>query len=92
MNSTQLKFCALLITTLAASAESDMGQIEIHDPRLNTLIKPGTELEILASGFRWAEGPLWLEKQQILVFSDVPANVVYSWSEKGRGNTWCFAW
>ena len=88
MNSTQSKLCALLITSLVASAESDMGQIEIHDPRLNDLIKPGAALEVLASGFRWAEGPLWLENQQMLVFSDVPANIVYSWSEKGGIKTY----
>lgn len=49
------------------------------DPSLDKLISPGTEVEILAEGFDWTEGPLWLEQEQKLIFSDIPPNSVYSW-------------
>lgn len=68
------------------SKSSDFGRIEVLDERMNALVSPAAQLEILASGFKWSEGPLWLEDQQLLVFSDVPQNIVYSWSEKdGKG-------
>ncbi|MFC3880334.1 SMP-30/gluconolactonase/LRE family protein [Algoriphagus namhaensis] len=58
------------------------GSIERLDPRINDLIAEDAQIEILASGFDWSEGPLWLEDQQALIFSDVPANKIYRWSEK----------
>ena len=35
-------------------------------------------VELVASGFRFTEGPLWYEGG--LLFSDIPANTVYRWS------------
>jgi len=64
------------------STNPDFGHIEVLNSQLNELIPPGASLEVLAGGFRWSEGPLWLENEQLLLFSDVPANVIYSWSEK----------
>ncbi len=58
------------------------GSILRMDPLIDSLISPESEIEILASGFEWSEGPLWLEEQQALLFSDVPANKIYRWSEK----------
>ena len=39
-------------------------------------------MEILAEGFEWAEGPVWIADQKKLIFSDVPENKIYSWSEE----------
>ena len=55
--------------------------IERMDPVLDQIISPGTEVEILAEGFDWSEGPLWLAAQNKLIFSDIPPNTIYSWSE-----------
>ncbi|MDF2159162.1 SMP-30/gluconolactonase/LRE family protein [Algoriphagus sp. CAU 1675] len=57
------------------------GSIERLDPALNSLIPEGSKIEVLASGFEWAEGPLWLEEEQALLFTDVPANKVWKWTE-----------
>jgi hypothetical protein len=51
--------------------------IERLDPKLDTLIAPGTKVEKLAQGFNWSEGPTWYK--ETLVFSDVPENIVYQW-------------
>ena len=60
------------------------GTVErLHD-EINRLIPPDAEIEILAEGFTWSEGPLWLEEQKMLIFSDVPENTVYKWKE-GQG-------
>ena len=58
------------------------GSIEVFDPKLNTLIAPGTCIEKLASGFEFSEGPVWIKRSGHLLFSDVPADTVYRWSEK----------
>jgi gluconolactonase len=32
---------------------------------------------LIASGFQFTEGPLWLPDRKVLIFSDIPANTVY---------------
>lgn len=65
-------------------ASGPLGSIERLHPGLDRLIPPGAQMEKLASGFDWAEGPLWMPDQQALLFSDVPLNRVYRWKE-GEG-------
>jgi len=62
-----------------------IGSVESFDSSLNTIISPTAGAEIIAEGFEWSEGPLWIEKQNMLIFSDVPTNTVYKWTEeKGK--------
>ena len=61
-----------------------MGEIERLDPALDVLLAPSAQIEKLAEGFDWSEGPLWLPGEDRLLFSDVPRNIVYSWRE-GEG-------
>merc|ERR1712046_544784 len=37
-------------------------------------------VELIASGFRWPEGPVWLKKQKKLLFSDVVADTIHQWT------------
>ena len=61
------------------------GTIEKYDEALNSIIDSNTKAEIIAEGFEWSEGPLWIEKQKMLLFSDVTMNTVYKWTEeKGK--------
>lgn len=53
-------------------------------PALDRMVAPGTEPEIIATGIRWAEGPLWSDAGQYLLFSDPVANIVRRW-QHGRG-------
>jgi sugar lactone lactonase YvrE len=39
-----------------------------------------SELEKIADGFQFVEGPVWMDGVGIL-FSDIPANIVYQWSD-----------
>ena len=62
------------------------GSIFVADPALEDLIDTGAAIEVLAEGYDWSEGPLWLPDQQMLIFSDVPRTTIFSWSEeKGAG-------
>lgn len=62
--------------------ETDETAVERVDPALDQIISLDAALEILAEGFDWTEGPLWLEEEKMLIFSDIPPNTIYSWSEK----------
>lgn len=59
-----------------------IGQIERLDPELSNVMEEEVTLEIVAEGFDWCEGPLWLAASKTLIFSDVPNNMIYSWSEE----------
>ncbi len=61
-----------------------IGEIVRVHPDLDKLIDPLAKIEVLAEGFQWAEGPLWLPEQEVLLFSDVLQNKIYQWSE-GNG-------
>jgi len=59
-----------------------IGKIAIWDEDLSNVISTDAEIEVLAEGFQWAEGPAWDPKRQQLYFSDVPQNKAYIWSER----------
>jgi gluconolactonase len=58
-----------------------IGTVERLHTSLDKLIDPTAKIEVIAEGFAWSEGPLWVEEHQLLLFSDVPNNKVYKWSE-----------
>ena len=61
------------------------GIVEKFDPALSAIISDSAAAEIIAEGFAWSEGPLWIEKHKMLLFSDVKKNTVFKWTEeKGK--------
>ncbi|MEP3226998.1 MAG: SMP-30/gluconolactonase/LRE family protein [Parasphingorhabdus sp.] len=70
----------------AASQGADrvqmFGKVERIDPALDGVIDSTLQLEQLADGFQWSEGPAWDRERQRLYFSDVPQNTAYIWSEE----------
>lgn len=63
-----------------------VGFVEKANDELEQLLNPQAKPEIIAQGFEWAEGPLWVEEHQWLLFSDVFSNAVYRW-KAGEGTT-----
>jgi gluconolactonase len=59
-----------------------IGTIERLDPALNDVIKENAAIEIISEGYEWSEGPLWIPSQKMLLWSDVPKNTVYKWTEE----------
>ena len=59
-----------------------IGAIERIDPALDNIMSPNAKADIIAEGFDWSEGPLWIESKKMLLFSDVPQNIIYKWTEK----------
>jgi gluconolactonase len=57
---------------------------EISDPRFGRYVLDNASLEVLASGFRWLEGPVWMGDADCLLFQDLPNDRTLRWSE-GQG-------
>ena len=73
-------FLFLSTCCMAQTTYETIGTIERYDRAINEILSPGAKAEVIAEGFKWSEGPLWLEKHKMLLFSDVPQNAVYKWT------------
>lgn len=69
------------ICTLSQTAYKSIGTFERYDSSINKLVSKDAKAEIIAEGLDWCEGPLWVEKHHMLLFSDVPQNIIYKWTE-----------
>ncbi|UCG28242.1 MAG: SMP-30/gluconolactonase/LRE family protein [Bacteroidales bacterium] len=59
------------------------GEVERLSKKLDKIIPADALPEILAEGFEWSEGPLWLPDQKMVIFSDIPVNSIFKWDEDG---------
>lgn len=74
----------LALAAAPALAAETTPRLRRLSPRLDRMIAPGTEPEVIATGIRWAEGPVWVPGGGYLLFADPPANIVRRW-QRGRG-------
>ncbi|MGE3313927.1 MAG: SMP-30/gluconolactonase/LRE family protein [Planctomycetaceae bacterium] len=87
-----LGLCALLTLPGNLFAQNtlnfpSLGRIERFDPRFEELVPKDAQIEVLCSGFEWAEGPVWVNdgsEKGFVLFSDIPRNSVMKWKE-GEG-------
>ena len=76
--------CAVLIgcsSTPSGGSTKTLGTIIRKDPRFDKLIPPGAQMEVLAGGYEWTEGPVWVKNGGYLLFSVIPPNKVLKWKE-----------
>jgi gluconolactonase len=71
-----------------AASPRTIGSIERLDPAIDSIIPADAVIEVLAGGFDWAEGPVWIEDGGYLLFSDVPLNRIYQWQEGAGHRVW----
>jgi gluconolactonase len=84
-------FCLIAIMAISACKSNEtktelettepIGTIERIDPALDALVDENATVEIIAEGHDWTEGPLWIESESMLLFSDIPKNSIYKWTE-----------
>src|SRR5687767_14178210 len=74
----------------AYAAEQTVAMTRIEDARIDrwdaamdAIVPADWKIEKLAEGFGWAEGPIWIREGNYLLFTDVPGNKMWKWSEKG---------
>lgn len=73
------------VSTSEKSNYKTIGNLEKYDDALDAIVSKDAKAEIIAEGFDWSEGSLWIDKLQMLLFSDVPVNTIYKWTEeKGK--------
>ncbi|GIW97527.1 MAG: gluconolactonase [Pirellulaceae bacterium] len=72
---------------LAGSAygQRTIGTIERSSAVMQELIPADSRIEVLADGFTWTEGPVWVgRKEGYLLFSDIPRNTIFRWDQNGE--------
>jgi gluconolactonase len=69
-------------TSIMENKYKTTGKVEILDNSLLSILDSNATIEILAGGFKWSEGPLWINDGNYLLFSDIPPNKIMKWSEE----------
>lgn len=85
--------CFLVVLASAASAQDTLnfpvlGEVLRFDPAFDKLVDKDAHIHVIAGGFEWTEGPVWIPSKDgqpgHLLFSDIPRNSVMKW-EEGKG-------
>ena len=51
---------------------------------IESLVPEGSKPAVIADGLKWTEGPVWIADGAYLLFSDVPNNRIYRWSDGSK--------
>jgi gluconolactonase len=68
--------------------QDQKGQVRSHgpivkmDPALDDIVPASAQIEKVAGGFAFVEGPVWMHEGALL-FSDIPHNVIDKWTSHG---------
>ncbi|RVU24935.1 SMP-30/gluconolactonase/LRE family protein [Sandaracinomonas limnophila] len=74
-----------IISSMTAFGQTNynaIGKIHKYDAELDHLLDTQSKIEVVAEGFVWSEGPVWVKNGNYLLFSDVPSNIIHKWTEK----------
>lgn len=73
----------LLIFALMLNTSVQAQELKAEDNRaFSELFPANAKVETLGADFQFTEGPAWVGgKEGFLIFSDIPANKIYRWSE-----------
>jgi gluconolactonase len=79
-------FICSIIFLLACKKPAEVksiGSLEKLDSSLDEIVDEDARIDILGEGFEWSEGPVWVDSEKMLLFSDVPRNTIYKWTDNG---------
>jgi gluconolactonase len=65
-----------------------MHTVDILDPRASHLVPATEQLERLATGAIWSEGPIWMHEDNSVLWSDIPNNRMLRWHPSGGQTVW----
>ncbi len=74
---------AALAFVFVFSPEAAENTLKLEDitPALSALVSPDQQLQKLATGFKWTEGPVWINDGYLL-FAEIPSNSIRKWSPR----------
>jgi gluconolactonase len=78
---------ALLCGAAVWTCAQDQAKIEKLDPALDAIIQANANIERLATGFKWTEGPVWV-RAGYLLFADIPSNSIRKWAPGSDATIW----
>ena len=73
--------CTEIMNSFKIRREITMG-IKAKTKKIYELVYKDSEVEQIATGFTFTEGPIWNKEDNFLLFSDMPADIRRRWSEK----------
>jgi gluconolactonase len=74
----------IFMQTNLVRAQNSLGKIERQSSKMDQLVAADAKIEILAGGFTWTEGPVWIGgRDGHLLFSDIPRNSIFKWEQNG---------
>jgi gluconolactonase len=79
-----LLFACQPINPSEKSKLQTIGEIVRSSPEIERVLPADAAIEVLAEGFDWSEGPLWVPAGDFVLFSDIPPNKIMRWKE-GEG-------
>jgi len=62
--------------------------IDVLDPRFMPVVAHHPELERLATGAIWSEGPVWIAEDDSVLWSDIPNDRMLRWSARDGMRVW----
>lgn len=74
--------CLAIPAVTAAGEFPEIGKVHRFDDALDHLLADGAVIEKLTGDkFLWSEGPVWIPGKNMLLFTDVPGNTMWKWTE-----------
>ena len=77
----QILFFSVLTSLLGCQIQQDDKTFQIYDESIKSIIDVNSKIETIADSISLPEGPLWDEKSNSLLFTDIINNKVLKWSE-----------
>ena len=65
-----------------------IGYVERFERELDVIVSPKAVFEILSDGHEWTEGPVWVPALRSVLYSDIPNNAIYRWTEGAEASVW----
>src|SRR4029077_15908773 len=70
----------LLVSGLATAVGEDWNFVARINQGLSEIVPDDAQVEKVSGNFGFLEGPVWVRKGGYLLFSDIPANVIYKFN------------
>lgn len=68
-------------STVITSENEQFLEVEFFSEEGKDILPDSVLASLLGDGFKWSEGPVWIEEKEMLLFSDIPNNKIFKWTE-----------